>query len=91
MRALSGDTDFLLNGRRVSQVGNICMDQCMFEVDLRSYGTRARLDPQVGDEVIVVGRSGNEEITIDDIAAKLGTIQHEVCIGFAQRMPRVYV
>lgn len=91
VRALSGDTDFLLNGRRVRQVGNICMDQCMFEVDLRSYGTRARLDPQVGDEVIIVGRSGNEEITIDDIAAKLGTIQHEVCIGFAQRMPRVYV
>ncbi len=91
VRALSGDTDFLLDGRRVRQVGNICMDQCMFEVDLRSYGTRARLDPQVGDEVIIVGRSGEEEVSIDDIAAKLHTIQHEVCIGFAQRLPRIYV
>ena len=91
VRGLSSNTDFILNGRRVRQVGNICMDQCMFEVDLRSYGTRERLDPQVGDEVIIVGRQGDAEVTIDEIAAKLNTIQHEIAIGFAQRMPRLYV
>ena len=91
VRALSGQTYFLLQGQRMRQVGNICMDQCMFEVDLRSYGTRRRLDPQVGDEVIIVGRQGEEEVSIDDMAEKLGTIQHEIAIGFAQRMPRVYV
>ena len=91
VRALSGNTDFILQGQRMRQVGNICMDQCMFEVDLRSYGTRRRIDPQVGDEVIIVGRQGNEEVTIDEMAEKLGTIQHEIAIGFAQRMPRVFV
>ncbi len=91
VRGLSGRTHFLLQGQRMRQVGNICMDQCMFEVDLRSYGTRKRIDPQVGDEVIIVGRQGNEEVTIDEMADKLGTIQHEIAIGFAQRMPRVYV
>ena len=91
VRGLSGNTDFLLNGRRVRQVGNICMDQCMFEVDLRSYGTKSRLDPQVGDEVIIVGAQGDLEVTIDEMAAKLNTIQHEIAIGFAQRMPRLYV
>ena len=90
-RGLSSRTDFLVDGVRCRQVGNICMDQCMFEVDLRSYGTKSRLDPQVGDEVIIVGAQGDLEVTIDEMAAKLNTIQHEIAIGFAQRMPRLYV
>lgn len=90
-RALSGRTDFLLGGQRCHQVGNICMDQCMFEVDMRSFAARKRLDPQVGDEVTIVGTSGTEQVTITELANKLGTIEHEVCINFAQRMPRVYV
>lgn len=90
-RALSGRTDFLLDGQRCHQVGNICMDQCMFEVDMRSFAARQRIDPQVGDEVTIVGTSGNETITITDLAEKLGTIEHEACINFSQRMPRIYV
>ena len=90
-RALSGRTDFLVDGHRFHQVGNICMDQCMFEVDLRSYGTRMRVVPQPGDEVIIVGKSGNEEVTIDEMAAELGTIQHEIAIAFSHRMPRIYL
>ena len=91
-RALSGCTDFIFEGQRVRQVGNICMDQCMFEVDLRTYGTRVRLDPEVGDEVLIVGRQGDSIVTIDDLANKTGTIQHEIAIGFGcSRLPRVYV
>ena len=89
-RGLSGNTDFIMNGQYFPQVGNICMDQCMFEVDLRSYASRARIDPQVGDEVLIVGRQGNAEITIDEMAEKLGSIQHEIAIGFSQRMPRFF-
>lgn len=90
-RGLSGRTDFIVEGSRVHQVGNICMDQCMFEVDMRVYGTRRRLDPQVGDEVVVVGRQGDAAVTIDDMANELGTIQHEIAIGFGcSRLPRVY-
>ena len=91
-RALSGRTGVIIQGQRVRQVGNICMDQCMFEVDMRSYGLRRRIDPQIGDEVLLVGRQDEAEMTIDEMAEMLGTIQHEVSIGFGcSRMPRLYV
>lgn len=90
-RELSGRTDVILDGQRCRQVGNICMDQCMFEVDMRVYGNRRRLDPQIGDEVIVVGRQGDSVVTVDDMANMLGTVQHEIVIGFSHRMPRIYV
>ncbi len=90
-RGLSGQTDFIVEGERVRQVGTICMDQCMFEVDMRTYGTRRRLDPQVGDEVLIVGRQGDSVVTIDDLANRLGTVQHEIAIGFGcSRLPRIY-
>ena len=88
---LSGRTDVILKGQRCHQVGNICMDQCMFEVDLRVYGSRRRLDPMIGDEVLLVGREGDSVITLDDMANTLGTINYELACGFSLRMPRVYV
>lgn len=89
-RALSGRTSFILDGQLCRQAGNICMDQCMFEVDMRSYGSRPRLNPQIGDEVTLVGSQGGVSVTIDDMAAAAGTIQHEIAIGFSHRMPRFY-
>lgn len=91
-RGLSGRTDVIVDGMLLRQVGNICMDQCMFEVDKRVYGTRRRIDPQIGDEVVVVGEQGGVAVTIDDMAATLGTIPHEIAIGFGcSRLPRLYV
>lgn len=90
-RSLSGRTDFIVGGVRCHQVGNICMDQCMFEVDLRSYARRQRVDPQIGDEVVIVGRQGEAEVSIESMCDMLGTIPHEVCIAFSHRMPRYYV
>ena len=90
-RGLSSNTDFIMGGRYFRQVGNICMDQCMFEVDMRSYGTRERIDPQVGDEVIIVGSQGIAEVTLDEMADKLGTIHYELACGFGIRMKRIYV
>lgn len=88
--ALSGHIDFIMQGRYFRQVGDICMDQCMFEADMRSYGTRDRIDPQVGDEVIVVGSQGAAQVTIEELAEKLGTVPQEISIGFSRRLPRVY-
>ena len=90
-RGLSSNTDFIMGGRYFRQVGNICMDQCMFEVDMRSYGTRERIDPQVGDEVLIVGSQGIAEVTLDEMADKLGTIHYELACGFGIRMKRIYV
>lgn len=90
-RGLSGRTDIIMQGQRCHQVGTICMDQCMFEVDLRVYGNRVRLDPHIGDEVLVVGRQGNSIVSLDDMAGVLGTINYEVACDFALRLPRVYL
>lgn len=90
-RGLSERIEIIYQGRRYRQVGTICMDQCMFEVDLRTYGNRQRPNPQIGDEVTLVGRQGESIVTIDDMANILSTVPHEVTIGFANRMPRVFV
>ncbi len=90
-RGLSGNTNFIIDGTELRQVGTICMDQCMFEADLRTYGTRRRVDPQIGDEVLVVGAQGDAVVTIDEMAEKLGTVQHEIAIGFGcSRLARIY-
>ena len=90
-RGLSGRADVILKGRRCRQVGNICMDQCMFEVDMRSSAMRTRVEPQIGDLVTLVGREGESIITKDVLARTLDTITHEVAIGFGcSRMARVY-
>ena len=89
-RSLSGVVDFIYNGRYVRQVGEICMDHCMFEVDMRSSTRRERLDPQVGEEVLVVGAQGVAEMTLDELAEKAGTNTYEIAIGFGQRLARIY-
>ncbi len=91
-RALSGRIDFIMDGRTYPQVGTICMDQCMFEVDIRTRSGIGRIEPQVGDEVIVVGEQGNAFVTIDQMADMLGTLSYEVMIAFGNsRMPKMYV
>jgi alanine racemase len=80
----------VLGGRRFPQVGNICMDQCMFEVDLRSQGGLKRIDPRIGDIVTLVGAEGDAFVTIDEQADICNTIQHEIAIGYSLRMPRYW-
>lgn len=90
MRILSGKINFCLNEQAVRQVGNICMDQCMFEVDLRSLSSRSRLDPQIGDQVLIAGPHQNIDCSIDTMARRANTIQHEITIGFSKRLPRIF-
>ncbi|MBR0373932.1 MAG: alanine racemase [Mogibacterium sp.] len=83
-RALSGKAEVLVKGVRVPVVGNICMDQCMIDVtDVP--------DVKRGDPVTVMGRDGDEEITAEELAAKLGTINYEVLCDFGLRLDKVYV
>ena len=78
------NTQVLINGKRANIVGNICMDQCM--VDITNIP-----DVKVGDEVVLFGTQGNEEILADELADKLGTINYEIVCMMARRLPRVYV
>ena len=81
-RLLSGRAEVLLGGRRYPLVGRICMDQCL--ADLGNDET------EVGAEAVLVGRQGTEEISADEVAAKLGTINYEVTCMIGDRVPRVY-
>ena len=83
-RAQSGKAEVLYKGKRVKVIGNICMDQCM--IDLRDFP-----DAKVGDEVVLIGRSGDEEITADEVAARYGTIGYEVVCAVNRRVPRYYL
>ena len=83
MRALSNKADVLIKGQRCRVLGNITMDMCMVDVT-RVPGV------QVGDEVVIVGRQGSEEITLKELADLAGTIDYEICTQLNARVPRVY-
>ncbi|MDJ1122562.1 alanine racemase [Olsenella sp. YH-ols2217] len=90
-RALSGKVDVLCRGQRLPQVGNICMDQFMFAVEVNTARQYKPVRPvQEGDVVTLVGRDGDESITADDLAALLGTINYEVVCDFGLRLEKVY-
>ena len=88
-RTLSNRMDVLYQGRRARQVGNICMDQCMFALPQTS--ARAVPTAEMGDLVTVIGRDGAEEITLDEMARLRGTINYEVACDFGMRLERLYV
>ena len=87
-RMLSGSVEVLIRGKRVPVVGSICMDQCM--ISLSPLGDEAASIKQ-GEEVVLIGKQGNESILIDVLADKLGTIHYEVACMLAHRVPRVYM
>lgn len=73
----------LIRGRRHPFAGTVTMDQIVVDVGD---------DPiEVGDEVVLLGRQGSEEIDAEEWAGLLGTITYEVVCGFGPRMPRRYV
>jgi alanine racemase len=45
----------------------------------------------VGDEVVLLGRQGGEEIRVEEIAEKAGTISYEIFCNIGARIPRVYI
>jgi alanine racemase len=83
MRRRPGN-EVLVRGKRAPVIGNVCMDQCMLQLDQIS-------DAEIGDEVVLIGRQGEDEITATEIAEDWGTINYEVVCGLASRMPRVYL
>lgn len=91
VRLLSGNIDFAYKDRAVRQVGNICMDQCMFEVNMRSFASHPYLDPHIGDEVLIAGPHPQVDTSIDTMARRASTIPYEIICGFSRRMPRYYM
>ena len=91
-RTLSNNMDVIVGGRRVPQVGNICMDQFMFAVDVNTTRTYCPM-PEVreGDVVTVIGTDGDQCVTADEMAQLRGTINYEVVCDFGLRLQKIYV
>ncbi len=73
----------LVKGQRAQIIGRICMDMCM--LDVTDIG-----NVDVGDEIVLLGRQGDEVIHTDEMAAALGTINYEITCLVGKRVPRVY-
>jgi alanine racemase len=83
-RGLSSVGYVLVRGRRAKVLGRVCMNMCVIDVtDI--HGVKA------GDEAVLLGRQGKEEITAEEMAAKLGTINYEVMTRINPLIPRVLV
>lgn len=82
-RLFSNRGRVLIGGKSYPVVGRICMDQSMVDLGPET-------DVRVGDEVVLIGRSGSEEITCDEWARVLNTITYEVTCQINARVERVY-
>lgn len=84
-RLLSNKAAVLVQGERVPQIGTICMDQFMIDVS----SLPAEVSP--GDEVVLIGGQKDREITADELAGLIGTINYEILCMISGRIPRVYI
>jgi alanine racemase len=75
--------EVLVRGVRAPVVGRVCMDQCLVQLDHVH-------EASVGDEVVLIGRQGDERISAEEVAARWGTINYEVVCGIGARVPRLY-
>ena len=82
-RASSNKGHALVRGRRVSFVGRVCMDMIM--VDVTDVPGAAE-----GDEAVLLGAQGKERISIEEVAALLGTVPQAVTTSLTARVPRLY-
>jgi alanine racemase len=82
-RHLSNQGEVLIRGKRAPVVGKVCMD--FITVDVTDI-------PHVsmGDEVVLMGKQGREQISAEEIAEKINSISYEVLCSIGKRVPRVY-
>jgi alanine racemase len=83
-RHLSNQAAVLVGGIRRRVVGRICMDQTVIDLG-------PDCDAAVGDEAVLCGRQGQDEITLTELAGLAGTINYELACGISPRVPRVYI
>jgi len=84
-RLLSNQGEVLVRGRRFPVIGRVCMDQTMIDVTNLPQ-------VEIGDEVVLWGRQEQEEITIEEIADKIKTINYEVIhMPDKKRVPKLFI
>jgi alanine racemase len=80
----AGGGEVLIRGRRVPLIGRISMD--MATIDLTDLPSAL-----AGDVATLIGSDGSEEITLDEVARRCGTISYEILTGLRPRLPRLYL
>jgi alanine racemase len=80
---LSNKADVLIRGHRAPVVGKVTMDQTMVDVG-HIKGVK------IGDEVVLIGKQGRNELRAENIARMAGTIAYEIVCGISNRVPRIY-
>ena len=83
LRKNSNQISMLVNGRRVPQVGRICMDITMLDV--------TGVPCKAGDIVTVIGADGDARVTVEEQTEKAGSIPHEMTCNISKRVPRLYI
>ena len=83
-RSLSGTGHVLIRGKKAPIVGRVCMDQFMVDVTEIEGVT-------CGDEVTLIGRDGEEEITMEQLGSLSGRFNYELACDLSKRIPRVYM
>jgi len=82
-RHLSNRGEVLIRGKRAPVVGSVCMDFTVVDVtDIPNV--------TMGDEVVLMGSQGKEQITAEEIAEKVNSISYEVLCLIGKRVPRIY-
>jgi alanine racemase len=82
-RAMSDNGQVLINGTRYPYAGTVTMDMVIVDVGNDEVSR--------GDEVVLLGRQGSDEIPAEEWAEELGTISYEIVCGFASRIPRRFL
>jgi alanine racemase len=83
-RSMSNQAQVVIHGKKYPQVGRVCMDQIMVNIEQDSAFN--------GDEVILIGESeSGESITVEDLAYWAGTIPYEILTNINTRVPRIYI
>jgi alanine racemase len=83
-RILSSKGHMLIQGMRAPIIGRVCMDFTMIDVGHVP-------DVHLEDEVVILGSQGDETITADEIAKRVGTINYEIVSSLTSRVPKMYV
>ncbi|MEK7210306.1 MAG: alanine racemase C-terminal domain-containing protein, partial [Candidatus Binatota bacterium] len=82
-RLLSNRGAVLVRGKRAPIVGRVCMDLTMIDVtDIRGV--------QQGDEVVLLGKQGADQISADEMARWAETISYEILTSISARVPRIH-
>ena len=82
-RSLSNKAYVLIRGKRAPIIGRICMDQFMVDVtDICDVAT--------GDVVTLIGRDGDDFLSVEEISALAGSFNYEFICDVSWRVPRVY-